>query len=58
MSSSRKVCPVCGLAYYDAPALSRKDSKTLICPSCGVAEALEEYEAHNSSIKKTSNKNE
>ena len=44
MIMKRRVCPVCGQGYYDAPALSRKDNKTLICPDCGTREALEEYE--------------
>lgn len=35
------VCPKCGQPYKGRPALSRKDSKTLICPDCGVREALE-----------------
>ena len=35
-----KVCPLCGKEYSEPPALSRKDNVTLICPSCGVREAL------------------
>lgn len=35
------ICPKCGLPYEGRPALSRDDSKTLICPDCGVREALE-----------------
>lgn len=35
------VCPKCGKAYTGHPALSRTDNKTLICPDCGVREALE-----------------
>ena len=35
------VCPRCGRGYYGAPALSRKDNETLICPDCGTREALE-----------------
>ena len=54
MSSSRKVCPLCGKAYYDAPALSRRDNKTLICPDCGTMEALEEFEANNRKHETTS----
>lgn len=37
-----KVCPKCGKTYRDAPALSRRDNKTLICPECGTREALED----------------
>lgn len=36
-----KICPKCKREYSDAPALSRVDNKTLICPSCGHLEALE-----------------
>ena len=36
-----RICPRCGCAYRTAPALSRKDNKTLICPDCGTREALE-----------------
>lgn len=35
------VCPRCGKSYAGRPALSRKDSETLICPDCGTREALE-----------------
>ena len=35
------VCPKCGQSYKGRPALSRYDGKTLICPDCGVREALE-----------------
>ncbi len=34
------VCPICGRAYSEPPALSRKDSTTEICPECGMMEAL------------------
>lgn len=36
-----KICPRCGNAYHGAPALSREDNETLICPDCGTREALE-----------------
>ena len=35
------VCPLCGRTYHGAPALSREDNETLICPDCGTREALE-----------------
>lgn len=35
------VCPRCGKTYSEHPALSRVDNETLICPDCGVREALE-----------------
>ena len=34
------VCPRCGCTYQGLPALSRVDNETLICPDCGVREAL------------------
>ena len=34
------VCPKCGQSYKGRPALCRDDGKTLICPDCGVREAL------------------
>lgn len=34
-------CPLCGLSYNAPPALSRTDNKTLICPSCGMKQALD-----------------
>lgn len=34
------ICPRCGQPYHDAPALSRVDNETLICPDCGTREAL------------------
>ena len=36
-----KICPRCGQAYYEAPALSRIDNQTPICPECRTREALE-----------------
>lgn len=36
-----RVCPLCGQTYSDAPALSRTDNETLICPDCGTRQALE-----------------
>ena len=35
-----RICPICGREYTEHPALSRTDGKTLICPDCGVREAL------------------
>ena len=34
-------CPLCGQTYGEAPALSRTDNETLICPDCGTRQALE-----------------
>lgn len=39
--SRMRTCPLCGKTYSERPALSRKDSQTLICPDCGTREALE-----------------
>ena len=36
-----RVCPLCGKSYGEAPALSRTDTETLICPDCGTRQALE-----------------
>ena len=35
------VCPKCGQTYIGHPALSHADNETLICPDCGVREALD-----------------
>lgn len=35
-------CPHCGKLYTAAPAISRKDNQTPICPACGTLEALDE----------------
>lgn len=34
------ICPSCNKEYDDTPAISRKDNKTEICPTCGTKEAL------------------
>ena len=36
-----RICPLCGGTYTEAPALSRTDNETLICPDCGTRQALE-----------------
>jgi len=35
-----RTCPICGQEYTEAPALSREDNQTLICPDCGTLQAL------------------
>lgn len=35
------VCPLCGRVYHGAPALSREDNETPICPDCGTRQALQ-----------------
>ena len=36
-----RVCPICGCSYTDVPAISRLDNATMICPDCGIRQALE-----------------
>ena len=36
-----RACPLCGKTYAEPPALSRTDNETLICPDCGVRQALD-----------------
>ena len=36
-----KTCLRCGKIYSGVPALSRADSKTLLCSDCGTREELE-----------------
>lgn len=40
-NTRQRICPKCGKPYRDAPALSREDGKTPICPDCGTREALD-----------------
>ena len=35
-----RTCPLCGNIYFEAPAVSRTDGKS-ICPECGTRKALE-----------------
>ena len=35
-----RICPLCGQSYTGYPAVSRTDNETLICPDCGVRQAL------------------
>ena len=35
-----QTCPICGQEYTGAPALSRIDNQTQICPDCGTRQAL------------------
>lgn len=37
-----RICEKCGDSYSERPALSRRDNKTEICPTCGITEALED----------------
>ena len=37
----KRICPLCHQAYYDAPAISRVDNQTPICPDCGTRQALQ-----------------
>ena len=38
--NEKQRCPICGQEYTEAPALSRTDNQTLICPDCGTRQAL------------------
>lgn len=38
--TEKQRCPICGQEYTGAPALSRTDNQTLICPDCGTRQAL------------------
>lgn len=38
--ADKQRCPICGQEYTRAPALSREDNQTLICPDCGTRQAL------------------
>lgn len=40
-TANHRPCPLCGAQYSGVPAVSRLDNETLICPDCGVREALE-----------------
>lgn len=42
MTTDFRICPKCGKHYHDAPALSRENNETLICPDCGTREAMED----------------
>ena len=42
---TERTCPKCGCVYTEVPALSRVDNETLICPDCGIREALD-HRAH------------
>ncbi len=35
-----KICPKCGRKFWRLTALSRTDSKTMVCDGCGTMEAL------------------
>ena len=39
MKEQPHICPLCGRAYDEPPALSRADNQTDICPRCGMMEA-------------------
>lgn len=41
LSLPESICPICGKAYRDYPALSRVDNMTEICPECGTVQGLE-----------------
>lgn len=42
-----KLCPICCEYYTEHSALSRKDNKTEICPTCGTIEAIADFLLRN-----------
>ena len=50
MKEQPHICPLCGQAYDEPPALSRVDNQTDICPRCGMMEALAATHAHNEKL--------
>lgn len=40
-------CPICNREYSERPAMSRADSRTEICPTCGMLEAVQSIPAEN-----------
>ena len=42
-----RICPHCGKVYKSIPSLSRVDGETLICPDCGIREALNSLDISN-----------
>ena len=48
------VCPLCGRVYHGAPALSREDNETPICPDCGTRQALQSIGVDRSSRSRSS----
>lgn len=40
----KRICPICGEEYNEAPAISRRDNKTEICSYCGQVEAFEDMQ--------------
>ena len=45
-------CPKCGRNYDRLLALSRKDNKTMICDSCGMQEAIEDFNNYKQQTQK------
>lgn len=46
-----RICPRCGKAYIDRPAVSRRNRED-ICPECGQMEALEDYRRFSAAAKR------
>ena len=44
--SGKRLCPRCGKFFAEAPAVSRTDNETEICPACGTVEALLDASSH------------
>lgn len=43
-NKSKKICPICKKVFYDYPAISRKDNKTLVCSECGMNEIMDVFD--------------
>lgn len=39
---NKQVCPICKKEYIGIPALSRRKKQLMICPDCGMLEALDD----------------
>ena len=45
------VCPLCGRTYHGAPAISREDNETLICPDSVSYTHLDVYKRQGRAMK-------
>ena len=45
-----KKCPKCNREYNSAPAISREDNETEICPMCGHTEAFMDFIKHSNEL--------
>lgn len=52
MDNIVRVCPECKKEFTGYGSISRKDDKTIICPECGVIQAIEAYVEYFGSFSK------